>query len=121
MAWPHNLRAPTNMRSPQPTGICRRCSFYFHLSALSTQYEWRGPGLSPILTRVCYRCLDFPQEQLRTIIIGPDPTPPRNPSIPFYDQQNASPGFDPGLAPLTDDDGNRLLDDEGNPIGAGNT
>ena len=119
--YAHDLRAPTNSKSPQPVGICRRCGFKYYLSQLVTQYEWRGPNLGATLTRVCIRtCLDVPNEQLRTIIIGPDPVPPFDASPTFYSQQNASPGFDPGLAPLTDDDGTRLVDDDGNPIGAGN-
>ncbi len=90
-----------------------------------TQYEWRGPSLVPVLSRVCIQnCLDKPAEQLRTIIIGPDGIGPEDASPTFYAQQNASPGFDPGLAPLADDDPQpavqqRLVDDDGNPLGAG--
>lgn len=90
--FPANRRAPTNIRQPAPVGLCRRCGFFFPLVQLVEQYEWRGPSLGKILTRVCASnpgCLDVPQEQLRTIVIGPDPVPPFDPSPTFYAQQNA--------------------------------
>lgn len=96
--YPVNVRAPTSIRDPKPTGLCRRCGFYFPLERLAEQYEWRGPSLGKILTRVCVSnpgCLDLPQEQLRTIIIGPDPIPPRDASPTFYQQQNQ--GGEPGV------------------------
>lgn len=90
MAYPHNLRAPVNSRRPEFVGICRRCGFLYPISELQTQYEWRGPSLAPVLSRVCIRtCLDKPAEQLRTIIIGPDGIGPPDASPTFYDQQNA--------------------------------
>lgn len=53
------------------------------------QYQWLGPSLGLILTRVCTRtCLDVPNQGLRTIVIGPDPVPPRDASPTFYAQQN---------------------------------
>ncbi len=119
MAYPHNRFAPVNIRAPEPVGICQRCAFLYPLSQLVEQQEWRGPALGMVLTHVCVRtCLDRPNEQLRTIVIGPD-LPPRRPSPTFYDQQNAAPGFTPGLAPLSDDEGDLLIDDFGNPILAG--
>jgi hypothetical protein len=32
-------------------------------------------------------CYDKPQEQLRPIIVGPDPMPPKDPRPPLYAQQ----------------------------------
>src|SRR4051812_32048820 len=96
MAYPHNLRAPTSIRSPAPVGLCRRCGFLYPISMLVDQYEWRGPSLTKILGRVCVRtCLDVPNEQLRTIVIGPDPKPVIDPSPTFYAEQNQ--GGDPGV------------------------
>lgn len=108
MAVPHNRHAPTSIRQPQPTGICRRCGFLYPLSQLLPQYEWRGPSLGLVITRICIRtCLDIPNEQLRTIVIGPDPVPPMDPSPTFYSQQNlggvAGP-LDDANVPLFDED-----------------
>lgn len=88
MAVPHNLRAPTNPYAPDPVGICRRCAFLWPIAQLVEQWEWRGPSLGKILTRVCPSCLDEPNEQLRTIIVGPDGIGPEDASPTFYDQQN---------------------------------
>lgn len=87
--YPTNRFAPTNMRSPEPTGLCMRCGFYYHLSYLVEQWEWAGPGMVNKRILVCPRnCLDKPNEQLRTIVIGPDPVPPSRPSPTFYAQQS---------------------------------
>ena len=116
--FPANRFAPTNIRSPEPTGICMRCGFYFFLKDLELQYQWAGPSLVNLQILVCRRrCLDVPQEQLRTIVIGADPIPPRRPSPTFYAQQSAAPGYtappwellDDAFVPLFDDDGAPLL------------
>lgn len=85
-----------------------RCGFYYKMSALELQYQWAGPSLVSLGIYVCRRtCLDVPQEQLRTIIIGPDPTPVIPSSPTFYAQQNlggvAGP-LDAANAPLFDED-----------------
>lgn len=105
MAPPHNKFAPVNIRSPEPAGICQRCGFLYHLSDLSWQYQWAGPSLVNFRLLVCYRtCLDVPNEQLRTIIIGPDPVPPKFPSPTFYAQQNQGGVPGPGTFPPLPDD-----------------
>jgi hypothetical protein len=87
--YPVNTRAPTSARQPEPTGICFRCGFYYHLADLEFQWEWAGPRLINRQILVCRRtCLDRPNQQLRTIRIGPDPIPPKRPSPTFYAQQN---------------------------------
>lgn len=104
--YPHNKYAPTSVSAPEPVGLCRRCGFLYPISSLVEQYEWRGPALQKILTRVCVRtCLDVPNETLRTIVISADPVPPKDPSPTFYAQQNAA------LAPLTDEADPFILDD----------
>jgi hypothetical protein len=42
---------------------------------LQWQYEWRGAALQNTRILVCNRCLDTPQQQLRSIIIPRDPEP----------------------------------------------
>jgi hypothetical protein len=61
------------------------------LDDLPFQFDWRGNALVNLRLRVSHQCYDKPNEQLRPIIIGPDPVPPRDPRPPFYAQQNAAP------------------------------
>ena len=105
--YPTNRFAPTSPRQPEPVGICMRCAFLYPLSRLVEQWEWAGPGLVNKRILVCERtCLDVPNEQLRTIVIGPDPVPPRRPSPPFWAQQQVGGTEAPtqGFPPLPDDD-----------------
>lgn len=96
MAYPHNIRARVSVNHPEPTGICRRCGFYYPLSQLVDQPEWVGANLQTVLTRVCIRtCVDRPNETLRTLVIGPDSVPPKDASPTFYTQQNQ--GGQPGV------------------------
>lgn len=50
--------------------------------------QWGGNTLINLRLQVCSQCLDRPQEQLRAIIVGPDPVPVQFPLIePFlYDE-----------------------------------
>jgi len=54
------------------------------LEELNWQYQWAGPRLQNLQLRVCDDCLDIPQEQLRSIIIPPDPLPVLNPRPEYY-------------------------------------
>ena len=102
---PHNKYAPVNVAAPEPVGICMRCARVFPLSRLVWQYQWAGPILQNLHILVCtLSCDDLPQEQLRTILIGPDPVPPKHPSPWFYAQQNVGGVAGPGdFPPLPDD------------------
>src|SRR5262249_27433478 len=78
---------PTN---PSGAGQCDRCGFWYNLRDLTWQYEWGGVNLYNKRILVCTtgnRCYDKPQEQLRTIILPPDPPPLRNPRVPDYDYE----------------------------------
>lgn len=87
---PHNIRCPIDSRHPQPVGFCDRCNNECYLADLQYQFDYRGNSLQNLHLRVCYRCLDVPQDQLRPIIIGPDPVPLNDPRPGFWDQeQNA--------------------------------
>jgi hypothetical protein len=65
--------------NPEPIGQCDRCGGHFNLSALKPQMEWAGDSLMPTGGRHCPGCLDEPNEQLRTIILKPDPEPAEEP------------------------------------------
>ncbi len=71
--------ARTSVRSPEAKGECDRCRFWYPLDALQRQFEWRGVALADTGYLVCRKCLDVPQEQLRSIIFPGDPIPRINP------------------------------------------
>jgi hypothetical protein len=83
MPIPHSPRAPVNSFHPEPPGYCDRCGFKYPLARLSEEWIWAGPSMVNTHLMVCRTCEDKPQEQFRTIVIGPDPVPPRNPRPGF--------------------------------------
>lgn len=132
MPWPHDLRAPTNVFAPEPVGICDRCSAKRYLSSLQWQFDYTGgSNLTNLRIRVCPRCMDAPADQRRPFIVtGPEGTV-RDPRPPNYAAMMAGGTEPPSLVNqifpdhvpfpagsnyLTDDNGEVLLDDNGNPI-----
>jgi hypothetical protein len=75
---PHG-RARVNARSPSAQGVCDRCGFWYNLRDLRWQWDWSGPELRNKRILVCTNtCLDVPQEQLRVLLLPPDPLPVLN-------------------------------------------
>ncbi len=72
-------RARLNRKHPRATGVCDGCGFWWQLDDLGRQFQWAGPGLQDLGLLVCPNCMDKPQEQLRTVILPPDPVPRINP------------------------------------------
>lgn len=68
-------RARVSAKNPQAQGVCDRCGIWNNLVRLQFQYDWRGTALQNLWLRVCDRCLDTPQEQLRAIQLPADPVP----------------------------------------------
>ena len=68
-------RARTSSVSPRAHGICDRCGFRVNFEDLRWQFDWRGASLQNLRILVCHRCEDVPQEQLRAIVLPPDPQP----------------------------------------------
>lgn len=77
-------------------------------SKLSWQREWAGAALINKRILVCRECLDQPQPNGRkTLIIGPDPVPVRDPRPGFQAQQQEGaswpygqvPSLNPGAVP----------------------
>jgi hypothetical protein len=79
-------RARVSSKKPQALGVCDRCSLWYNLIDLQFQYEWRGTTLQNIWIRVCDRCLDVPQEQLRAIVLPADPTPVWQPRVEQFEE-----------------------------------
>jgi hypothetical protein len=83
-------QAQINPSAPEALGICDRCGRLFNLRSLTYQYQWVGTALQNLHLKVCEQCLDVPQEQLRAIILPPDPLPVYDPRTEPYaiDQRN---------------------------------
>lgn len=77
-------KAQINPNAPRALGICDRCGDLHNLEALQYQYEWRGTVLMNTQLRVCDWCRDIPNEQLRAIILPPDPLPVYDPRVEPY-------------------------------------
>ena len=76
MAWRPHGRARVDARRPESFAVCDRCGFWYNHSDLTYQSQWSGTRLQNLYLLVCRRtCLDIPQEQLRTVVLPPDPTP----------------------------------------------
>jgi hypothetical protein len=66
-------RYQVNSDNPRAKGVCDRCGQTWQHKDLKWQFEWIGPRLQNIRILVCTPCLDKPQQNLRTIVIPPDP------------------------------------------------
>lgn len=53
--------------------------------------QWSGVNLYNIQVLVCSRCYDSPQEQLRTVILPPDPPSVINARVPDFAYEGAGP------------------------------
>jgi hypothetical protein len=91
--WPENDGVALNPNKPRALGVCDYCGQSWHLEQLLDQYQFGGFGQINLHFRVCPRCYDTPQEQLRAIVLPPDPIPARNPRIENYVQDNQLLGF----------------------------
>jgi len=54
---------------------CDSCGFVWNHPQLDWQRQWAGLQIINLRTLVCPRCLDTPNEAIRTIILPPDPDP----------------------------------------------
>lgn len=77
-------RARVNSRSPEAAGQCDRCGFLYSFSHLRWQIDYSGAGLYNKRILVCEKCYDTPQQQLKVIVIPPDPLPVINARPPDY-------------------------------------
>ena len=84
---PHG-HATVSETSPRAHATCDRCGFEFLHSQLQWQFQWSGTKLQNLRLLVCRSCLDQPAEQLRTILIPPDPVPILNPRLENYTSDN---------------------------------
>jgi len=87
MTRPHG-RAQVDRTKPQAWAICDRCGFLYNHRDLAFQYQWTGPRTANQNLLVCSRCMDVPQEQLRTFAIPADPEPIPHPRVERYRVDN---------------------------------
>lgn len=78
MGWARYTHASVSRTRPRAFAVCDRCGFVYNHDELQWQFQWTGPKLQNLRFLVCKTCLDKPQEQLRTIILPPDPVPISN-------------------------------------------
>jgi hypothetical protein len=71
---PHG-RVLVSATTPRAQAVCDRCGFWWNHDQLQFQYEWNATSLYNTGALVCRSCLDRPNQQLRTIILPPDPLP----------------------------------------------
>jgi hypothetical protein len=74
---PHG-RAEVDRDKPRAWAICDRCGFLYNHYMLRWQFQWTGPRTANQNLLVCDRCMDVPQEQLRTFRLPADPPPIEN-------------------------------------------
>ena len=92
--------AEIDPRRPQALGRCDRCGAIYNHSRLRWQVQWTGPRLANLRLLVCPTCYDKPQEQLRTVVLPPDPVPIQNPRPEDYVNNN-NPNSGIGQGPST--------------------
>ncbi len=81
-----NARANVKVdpQNPRGYGECDYCGHFYNLETLEYQTEWMGAAIKRTGFRQCPECLDKPQEQLRTIVLPPDPIPLKDPRPDKY-------------------------------------
>lgn len=80
MGWYSPRHAKISATDPRALAVCDRCGFVWNRYALRQQDEWLGRNImNKGNTKVCPECYDKPQEQLRTIVLPPDPVPIQDP------------------------------------------
>ena len=115
MSWRQHGRARVDPNSPRAFAVCDRCGFWYNHIDLNWQFQWAGPTLINIRQLVCDTCLDIPQEQLRSIILPPDPDPVMNarPENFVVDEVNYRATQD-GDRRVTEEDSPRVTEGGGN-------
>lgn len=88
---PHGKNARVDAQNPSAFAECDRCGFWWNAPRLAWQKEWAGTHIYSLGLLVCPRCDDVPNEQLRTIILPPDPPPVRNARVPDFNYEEAGP------------------------------
>lgn len=82
---PHGKYAKVDAQNPVAFFQCDLCGRWWNRSEAIWQYQWAGQHLYNIQSLRCPKCLDTPNEQLRTpLILPPDPPPILNARVPNF-------------------------------------
>ena len=121
MSYRYHGRARVDPRQPRSFAICDRCGFLYNHNDLNWQLEWQGVQLLNLHLLVCRTCLDIPQEQLRTVVLPPDPTPTyfARPESFFIDDTQEFESQ--GLVQIVAQDGTPIISQGGSNLGAQNS
>jgi hypothetical protein len=84
MGRPQSRHVKVDPTNPLGAGQCDLCGRWWQLRELRPQQEWAGTHLYTFYSMRCRECWDIPQEQLRTIILPPDPPPLLNARVPNF-------------------------------------
>lgn len=89
---PHGKYAVVSVSDPEAFAQCDRCGFWYNRSELVWQTQWAGQQIFNTGVLVCHaRCFDTPNEQLRTIVLPPDPPPIVNARPPNFTYEETGP------------------------------
>ena len=105
MSFLQSRYAYADISRPDEWYFCDRCNFRKMKKEANFQFDWRGSKMANLRLLVCPVCLDDPQPQLRTILIGPDPVPVKDARPGF---QATEQGFTPVFSVLELVDGDLL-------------
>lgn len=83
-------RARVSARNPEAFATCDRCGVIYNHVDLHWQYDFAGASMVNKRLLVCNRCMDRPQQQLRAMILPPDPLPIANPRVFNYAQADSN-------------------------------
>jgi hypothetical protein len=109
-------KARVNPRNLEAFAVCDRCFGVYNHPDLQWQFEWRGNSLQNTRLLVCRNCLDIPQEQFRTLVLPPDPTPISDPRPYPYTYAETGYRVTADSNPrVTDDDDYRIVDNDDAP------
>lgn len=67
--------ATVDPQRPRAFGVCDYCGAWWQRDRLIPQYEWFGAELADTHFRACPECISKPQDQLRPVLLPPDPVP----------------------------------------------
>lgn len=92
MPDPKPKYARVSTTDPTAFAQCDRCGFWRNRTDLVWQVAWAGTHIYNQQLLVCKdRCFDIPNEQLRTIILPPDPPPVLNARVPDFAYEEYTP------------------------------
>lgn len=96
-------KARVSTSAPAGFAQCDYCYETYNLVDLRPQMEWYGTTLTDTGFKACHRCISRPQDQLRPIILPPDPIPLLQPRPPYYAAVIGLEGFTQYTLEPTDD------------------